>query len=76
MLMSNNFYSVSRVEGNIAILETPERNFIEIDISLLPSDVKEGNILKKTADNDFIHDFNEENFRKQKLLELQNKIFG
>ena len=49
---------------------------VTVDVSQLPSDVKEGNILIKTENNEFIHDFNEENLRKNRLLDLQNKIFG
>lgn len=74
--MNKEYYSVSRIEKNIAVLEFPDETFNEIDISLLPQDVKEGNILIKTDDNRFVHDFNEEKLRKEKLLELQNKIFG
>lgn len=74
--MNKEYYSVSRIEKNIAVLEFPDETFNEIDISLLPQDVKEGNILIKTDDNRFIHDFNEEKLRKERLLELQNKIFG
>ena len=74
--MNKECYSVSRIEKNIAVLEFPDETFNEIDISLLPQDVKEGNILIKTDDNRFVHDFDEEKLRKERLLELQNKIFG
>ena len=74
--MNNELFSVSRIEGDIVVLEFPDGSFNEIDISLLPNDVKPGNILKKTEENVFIYDFDEENLRKQKLIELQNKIFG
>ena len=74
--MTNEFFSVSRIEGGIAVLEFPDGSFNEVDISLLPNDIKAGNILKKTERNVFIHDFDEENLRKQRLIELQNKIFG
>lgn len=73
--MNKEFYSVSRIENDIAVLEFPDGSFNEVDISLLPDDVKEGNILKLDDNNIFIHDFNEENRRKQRLLDLQSKIF-
>ena len=73
--MNKEYYSVSRIENNIAVLEFPDGTFNEVDISLLPSDVKEGNILVKNDINEFIHDFEEEKSRKNKLLDLQNKIF-
>lgn len=74
--MNKEYYSVSRIENNIATLEFPDGTFNEVDISLLPSDAKEGNILVKNDINEFIHDFEEEKSRKCKLLDLQNKIFG
>lgn len=74
--MNKEFYSVSRIENDIAVLEFPDGSFNEVDISLLPDDVKEGNILNLDDNNIFIHDFNEENIRKQRLLDLQSKILG
>lgn len=74
--MNKEFYSVSRIVNNIAVLEFPDGTFNEVEITLLPIDVKEGNILVKTDENKYIHDFNEENLRKNRLLDLQNKIFG
>ena len=74
--MNKEYYSVSRIEKNIAVLEFPDGTVNEVEITLLPIDVKEGNILVKTNKNKYIHDFNEENLRKNRLLDLQNKIFG
>lgn len=74
--MNKEYYSVSRIEKKIAVLEFPDGTFNEVEITLLPIDVKEGNILFKTDENKYIHDFNEENLRKNRLLDLQNKIFG
>lgn len=73
--MNKEFYSVSRIENDIAVLEFPDGSFNEVDISVLPVDVKEGNILKLDDNNIFIHDFYEENRRKKRLLDLQSKIF-
>lgn len=74
--MNEGYYSVSRIEEGIAVLEFPDGTFREVDISLLPDGVKEGNILIKNQNNDFIFDFEEERRKKDRLLELQNKIFG
>ena len=74
--MNEGYYSVSRIEEGIAVLEFPDGKFHEVDISLLPDGVKEGNILIKNQNNDFIFDFEEEKRKKDRLLELQNKIFG
>lgn len=74
--MNDGHYSVSRIEEGIAVLEFPDGEFREVDISLLPDGVKEGNILVKNQNNEFTFDFEEEKRRKDRLLELQNKIFG
>ena len=74
--MNEGYYSVSRIEEGFAVLEFPDGEFREVDISLLPDGVKEGNILIKNQNNEFIFDFEEERRKKDRLLELQNKIFG
>ena len=74
--MNKGYYSVSRIDEGIAVLEFPDGEFREVDISLLPDGVKEGNILIKNQNNEFIFDFEEEKRKKDRLLELQNKIFG
>lgn len=74
--MNKEFFSVSRIENKIAVLEFPDGTFNNVDISLLPEDTKEGNILIKNDENKFIRDFDEEKSRKDRLLDLQNKIFG
>ena len=74
--MNKGYYSVSRIDEGIAVLEFPDGEFREVDISLLPDGVKEGNILIKNQNNEFIFDFEEERRKKDRLLELQNKIFG
>jgi len=42
---------VDRIEGNIAIIEVTEGKLIELPLSILPDNVKEGDILKITVDN-------------------------
>lgn len=74
--MSENFYSVSRIEGNIVVLENPDKSFSEFNISDLPIGIKEGNILKKDINGAFVIDNDEEKRRKERLLKLQDKIFG
>ncbi len=74
--MNNYFYSVSRIEGDIAVIENPDRSFSQLNISDLPVGVKEGNILKKDENGNFVIDKDEEKLRKERLLKLQDKIFG
>ncbi len=74
--MSKEFYSVSRIENETAVIEFPDSSFREIPISLLPADVKEGNILILNEKNVFVHDLQLEQERKRFLLSLQDDIFG
>lgn len=72
----NEYYSVSRIEEETAVIEFPDGTFREVPTSLLPSYVKEGNILILNSDGIYIHDFVAEEDRKNKLLSLQDDIFG
>lgn len=74
--MNENFYSVSRIEEGKAILEFPDGSFNEVPFSLLPSEIQEGNILFLQEDGSFIYDFQAEEERKQRLLSIQDDIFG
>ncbi len=63
-------YSIDRIENNIAIIqniETGEKQ--EIDISLLPEDIKEGTIIKKEE----VYTIDEETTNKQKA-DIQNRF--
>lgn len=67
-------YAIDRIENNIAILEdiqTKER--IEIETSLLPRNVKEGNILIQ-KDNEYILNESEEDIRRKRIMEKFNKL--
>ena len=67
-------YIVDRIENNIAVLENKETNeIINIDISLLPANLKEGNVLRY-ENNTYILDNDEEEKRRQLLLEKFNKL--
>lgn len=70
------YYSVSRIEDDRAVLEFPDKTFKDIPLSVLPLNISEGNILIKDENGVFQLDFEEEKRRKKRLLELQNKIFG
>ena len=67
-------YIVDRIEDNIAVLENKETNeIINIDISLLPTNLKEGNVLRY-ENNTYILDNDKEEKRRQLLLEKFNKL--
>lgn len=67
-------YSIDRIEGNIAILEDiNNKEKLEVDISLLPSNIKEGSILS-LKDNIYIIDETEEDIRRKRIMEKFNKL--
>ncbi len=74
--MNDKFYSVSRIEDGKAVIEFPDGSFAEVPFSLLPSDIKEGNILIPDDNGNLIHNFQAEEDRKNMLLNLQDDIFG
>ncbi len=74
--MTDKYYSVSRIKDGKAVVEFPDGTFQEVPFSLLPDDVKEGNILVPDDTGNLIHDYKAENERKEKLLSLQDDIFG
>lgn len=67
-------YIVDRIEDNIVVLENKDTNeIINIDINLLPTNLKEGNVLRY-ENNTYILDNDEEDKRRQLLVEKFNKL--
>ena len=67
-------YAIDRIENNIAILENLEtKEIIEVDISLLPEGYKESSIIT-IIDNEYKLDTQEEQVRKEILLNRFNKL--
>lgn len=67
-------YAIDRIENNIAILENLEtKEIIEVDISLLPEESKESSIIT-IIDNEYKLDIEEEQERKESLLNRFNKL--
>ena len=67
-------YSVDRIEGDIVILDNIETNeIIQVKISDLGFDVKEGNIIS-IDDGKYSLDLNEEVRRKNSLRERMERL--
>lgn len=67
-------YSIDRIENNIAVLEdinTGEKK--EVDISLLPEEIKEGTILSFNDDK-YELDLDEEEERRKRILDMFNRL--
>ncbi len=64
-------YALDRIENNLGVLENLDtKELIEVPLSNLPSNVKEGSILKKEADT-FALDLLAEEKRR---LELRSRL--
>ena len=67
-------YIVDRIEDNIAVLENKEtKEIIDITLSFLPANLKEGNVLEY-KDKKYILNIEEEEKRKKAILEKFNKL--
>ncbi len=61
------YYSVDRIEGSKAVLEDDDEKISVVDMSLLPKDTSECDVLTKDENGNFIKD-DEEKQRRQDLI--------
>lgn len=67
-------YIVDRIENNFAVLENINtKETIDININLLPKNLKEGNVIKY-KNNKYIIDKKAEQRRRNSILEKFNKL--
>lgn len=72
--MDNNLFAVDRIEESIVVLENIETNEKkEVDREMLPSSIHEGSIVK-FDNNRYILEENEEEKRRQEILERFKKL--
>lgn len=65
---------IERFEENIAVIETDDKNHINIEKSKLPKNAKEGDfIIEKNGE--YIVDDNKTNELRREILELQNNLW-
>ena len=65
---------VDRIEEGIAVLEKEDFTHIHINLSELPEGTKEGSVLSFDGTT-YVPDSDEEERRRQRILEMQNMIF-
>lgn len=67
-------YCIDRIENNTAVLENIDtKEIIEININLLPNNIKENNIIIYD-NNEYVIDKETEKERKKDLLSRFNKL--
>lgn len=68
-------YIVDRIEDGIAVLEDENMKHTEISSHKLPENAKEGSVLILNSDGSFTLDEAQTQKIKQKMLDLQKKLF-
>ncbi len=69
------FLSVDRIENGWVICEDELGEKHEINISKLPSEIKEGDILTLNLDGNWTINHKITNSRKQYIIKLRNEIY-
>lgn len=67
-------YTIDRIEEGIAVCEDDTGNHVNIQLTLLPEDVREGDIIS-AGDNGFTVCREETEERRKALAEKQKSIF-
>ena len=68
-------YTVDRIIENIAVLEDENKKTENVPLNSLPSLVREGNVLFKDSNGNFVIDADTEAARRQKAQSLIDKLF-
>ena len=67
-------FTVDRIEGDIAVLECENGSFVNMELSSLPKNSSEGDIIRFAANSSFLSD-GETSRRRQKMKKLMDKLF-
>ena len=67
-------YIIDRIEGNIAVCEDENGNFVEIDILSLPDNIKEGDCVK-FENSKFILDEKYAEERRKNIRKKMNNLW-
>ena len=67
-------FTVDRIEGTKAVLECENGDFVSLEITSLPKNIKEGDILNFEEGSCFLNAAETEN-RKEKINKLMSSLF-
>lgn len=70
------YISVDSISEGIAKCEKEDMTTFELPLSSLPEGVREGSVLFLDMNGNYVFDAEEEKRRKQRILDLQSKLFG
>jgi len=69
-------FIIDRFENGYAVCETEKMNFINIDVSLLPDNVKEGDVIIRDEDGRLIIKNDDADSRRKALIrEKMNRLW-
>lgn len=67
-------FSIDRIEENLAVCEDENDRQVKFELELLPKNVREGDIIRRTDDG-FIIDVDEAAERRRKMAQMQKSLF-
>lgn len=67
-------FSIDRIEENLAVCEDENGRQVKFELELLPKNVREGDIIRRTDDG-FIIDVDEAAERRRKMAQMQKSLF-
>ena len=72
--MAEEFFSIDRIEGDFAVIETPDNKHKNIALENLPQGVQSGDVLKKNGNGDFEISKSETEKRRNVNINLLEKL--
>ena len=70
------YISIDRIVNGIAVCEREDLSTFEVPVAKLPNEAKEGSVLIIDENGNYVIDNEEENRRRQRILDLQSRLFG
>lgn len=64
---------VDRIESYTAVIETEDRKYLHVPLSVLPDGIKEGSVLVY-ENGEYLKAAQEESLRRRRLFALQEKL--
>ena len=67
-------FIVDRIEGDRAVLECENGDMVSMELTSLPQNLREGDVIRFSADSCFLNEEETER-RRQKIRKLMGKVF-
>lgn len=67
-------FIVDRIEGDKAVLECENGDMVSMELTSLPKNLREGDVIRFNADSCFLNEEETER-RRQKIRKLMEKVF-